>query len=109
MIIKTDGNLQITAKGNIEIKSQAGDVKLTADSGYLDVNAAADYRDSCGGNRSSKAAGTHNTQAQGAINHSAGGDINNDGTCIYDQCGKAQPSKEAAKAADANPVGGRDT
>jgi len=109
IIIKTDGNLQITAKGNIEIKSSVGDMKLTAESGYLDISAAADYRDSCGGNRSSKASGSHNTQAQGSINHSAGGNINNDGTCIYDQCGRAEPSQEASKASDANPVGGRDT
>lgn len=109
MVIKTDGNLQITAKGNVEIKSSNGDMKLNAAKGYLDIDAAADIRESTGGNFHTKATGSHNTQADSNINHLAGCDMNNDaGGYNNEQCGKAEPAEKAVGAADANPQGGRD-
>lgn len=109
IVIKTDGNLQMTAKGNVEIKSSNGDMKLNAAQGYLDIDVAADFRESSGGNFHSKALGVHNTQADQSINHLAGGDINNDAAGdLNDQCGVADPAEKATGAADANPIGGRE-
>lgn len=110
ILIKTDGNLLVTAKGNMEFKSVAGDIKISADAGYMDVSANADYREYAGGNKNSKAMNGQYIQAQGAINELAGGDINADaGGTRSDQCGIAEPAERAIAAAIANPQGGRDT
>lgn len=108
IVIKTDGNFQLTAKGNVEIKSSNGDMKLNAAKGYLDVDVAADIRESAGGNFHSKATGNHNTQSDAQINHLAGCDMNTDaGGYNNEQCGAAGPAEKAVGAADANPQGGR--
>jgi len=110
ILIKTDGNLLVTAKGNMEFKSTAGDVRISADAGYMDVSANADYREYAGGNKSSKSMNSQYIQAQSEIHELAGGDINTDaGRTRSDQCGIAEPAERAIPATIANPQGGRDT
>lgn len=110
IVIKSNGNILITAKQNMELKSTGGDVRVTAEAGYLDVKANADYREYAGGNKSSKAMNSQYIQAQGEIHELAGGDINTDaGGTRNDQCSVAEPAERAIDAVTANPQGKRDT
>jgi len=110
ILVKTDGNLLMTAQGNIELKSLAGDIRVSADAGYLDVKANADYREYAGGNKSSKSMNSQYIQAQGSIHELAGGDISTDaGGMRSDQCAIAEPAERALDATAANPKGTRDT
>ena len=110
IIIKTNGKLQMTAKGNIDIKSLAGDIKVSADAGFMDVSANADYREYAGGSKNSKAMNSQYIQAQNDINELAGQNINTDaGKTRSDQCSLAEPAERAIPAPPAEPKGERDT
>ena len=110
IVIRTGGNLLMTAQANIDIKSLAGDIKVSADAGFMDVSANADYREYAGGNKNSKAMNSQYIQAQNDISELAGQNINTDaGKTRSDQCSLAEPAERAISAAEAIPAGKRDT
>jgi len=108
--IRCDNDLKITANGNIDIKSLAGNIKTQADSGSVDIKSATDFKEQSGGLHSTKAQNDVFTQAGGSIHEKAGKDINMDaGGNINEQCGIASPAVDAANAMIAEPQGERDT
>lgn len=109
IIIKTNGKFQLTAKDDIDILSTSGDIKITASSGSIDSKAGSEINDESGSDTNIKSGGNMNYEALNVINGKAGGDINMDGANIWEQSGKAGPSKEATEAPEAEPKGERDT
>jgi len=110
IVIKCDNDLKITANGNIDIKSLAGDIKVQADSGSVDIKSATDFKEQAGGLHSTKAQNDVFTQAGGSIHERAGKDINMDaGGNVNEQCGSAGAAVSASNSVEANAQGGRDT
>jgi hypothetical protein len=110
IIIRCDNDLKLTVNGDIDIKSLAGDIKLQAESGSVDIKSATDFKEQAGGLHSTKAQNDVFTEAGGAINELAGADINMDaGGNIKEQCGSASPASNASPAATAEPKGERNT
>lgn len=109
IVIKTDGNLEITSKQNIDIRSQAGNIKVLANAGETHIKSANDIRITTGGTLHEVSQDTHKVQSGGNISHLAGGTISHDGTMIQDNCGASQGGTQAGDAATADPKGERNT
>jgi len=109
IIIKCDNDLKITANGDIDIKSLAGDIKIEADSGKMDLKAGQDINKESGANNNNKAQISDFTQAGTDINRKAGGTIADDGTQLTQQAGAASGAASATSATEADPKGERNT
>lgn len=109
IIIKTDGDLQITANQNIDIRSQAGNIKVLANGGETHIKSAADIMLTTGGTIHEVSQDTHKVQAGGNISNLAGGTISHDGSMIQDNCGASSGGTQAGDAATADPKGERNT
>jgi hypothetical protein len=109
IIIKTDGNLQITANQNIDIRSQAGNIKVLANGGQTHIKSASDINITTGGVLNEVSQDTHKVQSGGNISHLSGGTISHDGSLIQDNCGASTGATQAGDAATADPKGERNT
>jgi hypothetical protein len=130
IVIKTNGRLLFTAKKdihiaseeseirveameNIDIYSQAGDIRTTAKLGSIETNAALKHNQSSGGNTNINSSMHIAAQGLGNVHIRAGIDCNIDAGCkLYEQTGKASPAeraKESVEAVKAEPKGERDT
>jgi len=107
--IKTDGNLFLTAKENINIKSLNGDVFLQSLTSNVNVKSAQDSNLEAGGTANVKSSNNANVQASATLNLKAGGSLNGDGTSGNWQCGAAGPAGNSSGASSADPQGERDT
>jgi len=107
--LECGGDFYLTVNGDIDVKSNAGDVALEVAAGQLDVNVSADCKITSGGSSNIKAQNYANLSAGGAINRRAGANINDDGVTLNQQTGVAGPATAAGTAQDANPQGERDT
>jgi hypothetical protein len=110
IVIRTDGKIQMTSNGNIDILAGAGDIKMKANSGKIQAYAADEVRISSGADFSAVANKDAKITATGSVHHLAGRNVNNDaGGNVNDQCGQAVAGQVAQGADVANPQGGRDT
>jgi hypothetical protein len=109
IIIKCDNDLKITANGDIDIKSLAGNVDVEAASGDMNLKAAGNMNKEAGGNSNNKAAQGDYTTAGAAINRKAGGVIADDGVSLTQQAGAASGASGASGATSADPKGERKT
>jgi type VI secretion system secreted protein VgrG len=109
IVIKCDNDLKITANGDIDIKSLAGDIKVQADSGDVDLKSSTDFKIQSGGSYSTKSQNDLFIQAGGALNGKAGGLISLDGSGVNEQTGSSSPGQDASDATEADPKGERDT
>jgi len=107
--LECGGDFYLTVNGDIDVKSNAGDVALEVAAGQLDVNVSADCKITSGGSSNIKAQNYANLSAGGAINRRAGANINDDGVTLNQQTGVAGAATAAGTAQDANPQGERDT
>lgn len=109
IIIKCDNDLKITANGDIDIKSLAGDVRIESESGQMDLKAAQDINKESGANSNNQSQNTDNTSAGAKINRKAGGDIADDGVNLIQQTGAAASAGSSTAATVADPKGNRNT
>ena len=109
IIIKCNNDMKLTANGDIDIKSLAGDIHIQAESGQMDLKAAQDINKESGANSNNQAQNSDNTSAGGVINRKAGGDINDDGANLIQQTGAASDASGATGAVTADPKGERST
>lgn len=108
--IKCNNDMKLTANGNIDIKSLAGDIKIQADSGDMDLKSATDFKQSAGGSSNSTSQESSFRQAGQSIHNKAGDQINSDaGDSINEQSGLSLDATEASDATAADPQGERDT
>ena len=109
IVIKCDNDLKITANGDIDIKSLAGDIRAQADSGEFNIKSAADYKQTSGGSTNSKSQKKTNIESTEDTNIKAGGNVNIDGTIVNEQTGAAGSASDASDAVKADPKGERKT
>ena len=109
IIIKCNNDLKITANGDIDIKSLAGDIHIEADSGEMDLKAAADINKQSGGNSNNSSQISDFTSAGTNINRKAGATIADDAAQLTQQAGAASDAASAVSAVEADPKGERDT
>lgn len=124
--IKSDANIKITAKDNIDILTSAGEMNLQAKNDFnlkamnikgsarMDANISGGVNTNlkAGANLNAKAAANTNIEAAVIINIKGGTNIMADAAMKLDQCGAAGPATDATEASDAvaaTPEGGRDT
>lgn len=108
IIIKCNNDLKITANGNIDVKSLAGDIKIQADNGTMDIKAANDLKQQSGGSLTSKAQNNSFLEAGNNINQMAGSNVNIDaGSMVNEQSGAATAGTAASAAIEADPKGER--
>jgi len=109
IIIKTDGDLQITANQNIDIKSNSGNIKVLANGGETHIKSAGDMKLTTGGTLNAVSQDSHKVQSGKNISNLAGGTVSHDGQLIQDNCGASTIAVQAADAATADPKGERNT
>jgi hypothetical protein len=109
IVIKTEGNLQITANQNIDLVSAAGNIKVLSNGGQTHLKSANDIFITTGGTLHEVSQDTHKVQAGGNISHLAGGTVSHDGKFIQDNCGASTSGTQAGNATVANPQGERNT
>lgn len=110
ILLKSNGEIRITAGDDLHLKSISGDLLICSDGGEIDIKAAAGLYEQAGQNIHSKAAIDHFTEAGNNISQKAGCNLNADaGSMISEQGGSSQESQEAVCAQSANPQGERDT
>lgn len=107
--IQCDGDFYLEVKGDINIKSTAGDGKVQFESGKLDLKVAADYSNETGGEKHSLVRkDSHHTSMQ-SIHHRAASEINDDAGSIWHNTGKASTAGTSEDTPPAEPKGERDT
>ena len=109
IIIKCNNDLKITANGDIDIKSLAGDIHIQAESGQMDLKAAQNINKQSGASSNNVSQTSDNTSAGSSINRKAGGNINDDGAQLIQQTGAASDASDASDAVEADPKGERAT
>jgi hypothetical protein len=109
IVIKTDGSLLLTANENINIRSEAGDIKILANGGETHIKSADDILITTGGTINEVSQDTHKVQAGGNITNLAGGTLSHDASFIQDNCGASKSATQAMDATVASPHGNRDT
>ena len=107
--IKTDGRLYITAKEDINIKSEFGEVNIQAASDAINLKAGTNINEQSGKDHNLKAGTNSNKQAGQKISVKGGTLIAHDAPAISDQGGASSPASSAPSADSANPQGDRDT
>ncbi len=108
IIIKTNGNLQITAGDNINIKSKSGDINVQSE-GNINLKAASDIIEQSGGDVGINSGSDLFLTSAGKFHGVAGSEMNLDATQLNEQSGSAEPAGNAGDAAEASPAGERDT
>jgi len=108
IIIKCDNDLKITAKGKIDIKSEADDINIEAD-GDMNLKSGGDLNKEAGGSSNNAAQNDDKTSAGASIHRKAGGNINDDGAKLLQQGGNAGSAASAGSATAADPKGERNT
>jgi len=107
--IKSDKNIFMTAKENINFTSKVGDILIESKAGSIQEKAATNINQESGGDLNIKAGGNQNIESLGDMNMQVGGNKNSDAAIINDQSGASGPADTAQSATDANPQGERDT
>ncbi len=109
IIMKTNGDFQVTAKGDIDLLSEAGDVFVTATAGSIEKKAGAEINQESGSDMNLLSGGGLKYEATNGIDGLAGADMNLDGALVNEQSGAAGPAGPATAATAAAPKGERDT
>jgi len=110
IIIRCNNDLKITANGDIDIKSLAGDIRSQAESGSINMKSASDFNQQSGGSSSSLSQNNTFIQAGQSINQKAGSNVNIDaGSMVNEQSGAATGGQSATNSITAEPKGERDT
>ena len=107
--IKSDKNINMTAKEDFNIKSTIGKVNINSAADDINIKAAGGINSEGGADINIKSGANLNEQASQNINCMAGPAINHDAGVINDQGGAAGPATSSQDATDANPQGERDT
>ena len=108
IIIKCDNDLKITAKGKIDIKSDADDVNIEADAN-MNLKSGGDMNKESGGSSNNSSQNDDKTSAGASIHRKSGGNIMDDGAQLLQQQGSAGAAGTADSATAADPKGERDT
>jgi len=109
VLIKTDGNFNVTAAGDINLKSLGGDVNIQSNSGDMNLKSGGDMNKQAGGSMNNTAQINFDYSAGAEINGLAGGNMNHDACMLNEMTGQASPAGEAEDAEEAAPEGERDT
>ena len=105
--IKCNNNMKITINGDLDIKSLAGDMRIEASSGDINIKSATDFNQQSGASSNSRSQLNSNTSSGASLNHKSGATINNDAVTINDQSGAAKSADGASSALVAVPTGER--
>lgn len=107
--IKSDDDIFMTAKNNINFTSSIGDILIQSKAGNIHEKAATNINQECGADSNIKAGGNQNLESGSDMNIQAGGNKNSDAAAINDQSGASGPADSAQDATAADPQGERDT
>lgn len=107
--IKTDQNLNLTAKEDVNIQAEFGNVNIQAKSSTINLKAGIDINEQSGNEHNLKAATNSNKQAGKTVSVKGGTLIAHDAPTLTDQGGASSPAGDAGDATAADPKGERNT
>ena len=108
IIIKCDNDMKLTVNGQLDIKTNSGDINIESGAD-MNLKSTGDMNKQSGGSSNNSSQGSDKTSAGSTIDRKAGGNINDDGSQLIQQTGASSNAGSAASATEADPKGERDT